>query len=124
LEVEVPARDLAGSFHRAHKARYGYAAEINPIEIVTVRLRSSGLVERRKERARKSKAEVVEASEQRSAYFDGKRVRAGIYERDVLRAGQELRAPCIVKEYSATTLISAGARARVDGYGNLIVETG
>jgi N-methylhydantoinase A len=124
LEVEVPARDLAGSFHRAHKARYGYAAEINPIEIVTVRLRSSGLVERRKERARKSKAEMVEAAEQRSAYVDGKKVRTGIYERGELRPGMELRAPCIVKEYSATTLISAGARARVDGYGNLIVETG
>lgn len=122
LEINVPSGDLAASFHRAHKTRYGYAEEKNPIEIVTVRLRSSGLVEQRKERPQRVSVKSVEASEYTSAYFDGKKSRIGIYEREEFRAGMKLRAPCIVREYSATTLIPAGARASVDGHGNLIVE--
>ena len=122
LEINVGPGELAASFHRAHKTRYGYAQETNPLEIVTVRLRSSGLVEPRKENSQKVSVKSVEASEYSSAYFDGKKVRTGIYERENLRAGMKLRAPCIVKEYSATTLMPAGARASVDGQGNLIVE--
>jgi N-methylhydantoinase A len=124
LEIKVGSGDLAESFHRAHQARYGYAAEKNPIEVVTVRLRSSGLVEKKKERGRTVKSRIVEPSEYSSAYFDGKKVRTGIYKREELDAGMKLRTPCIVKEYSATSLIPAGVRSSVDGHGNLIVETG
>ena len=36
----------------------------------------------------------------------------------------KLRTPCIVTEYSATTLIPSGAVKRsIDGYGNLIIAT-
>lgn len=122
LEIEVPARDLAGSFHRAHKARYGYAAETNPIEIVTVRLRSSGLVEQRRERAVKLRARVYKPAEARTAYLEGKRVRLGLCDRKELRPGMKLRAPAIVKEYSGTTLIPAGCKVQVDGFGNLLIE--
>ncbi|MDQ3473375.1 MAG: hydantoinase/oxoprolinase family protein [Acidobacteriota bacterium] len=123
LEINVASGDLAASFHRTHKARYGYANKTNPIEVVTVRLRSSGLVEQRKERTQIVSVKSVPASGYSPAYFDGKKFRAGIYEREELRAGMKLQAPCIVKEYSATTLIPADARASVDGFGNLIVET-
>ncbi|MGI8917793.1 MAG: hydantoinase/oxoprolinase family protein [Pyrinomonadaceae bacterium] len=123
LEIKVESGDLAASFHQAHKARYGYAEQTNPIEIVTVRLRSSGLVEQRKERSQRVSVKSVQASGYTSAYFDGKKFRTGIYDREALRAGMKLRAPCIVKEYSATTLIPADARASVDGFGNVIVAT-
>jgi N-methylhydantoinase A len=124
LEIKVGSGNLAESFHRAHQARYGYAAEKNPIEVVTVRLRSSGLVEKKKARGRTVKSRIVEASEYSSAYFEGKKIRTGVYKREELSAGMKLRTPCIVKEYSATTLLPAGVRATLDRFGNLIVETG
>jgi N-methylhydantoinase A len=38
FELTVPlGGDLAGAFHRAHEARYGYADETRPIELVAVR---------------------------------------------------------------------------------------
>jgi len=55
-------------------------------------------------------------------YFEREKVRTGIYRRDEFLAGMKLRTPCIVTEYSATTLIPSKARARVDRYGNLIIE--
>ncbi len=123
LEIKVESGDLAARFHRSHKTRYGYAEQTNPIEIVTVRLRSNGLVQQRKESSQRVSVKSVQAADYTSTYFEGKRVRTGIYDREELRAGMKLQAPCIVKEYSATTLIPAGARASVDGFGNLIVES-
>ena len=125
FELEVKAtKNLAAGFHRAHETRYGYLQEANAIEIVSLRLRSSGLVGQRKETSKLAPAKLVEAGEHGSAYFDGRRVRVGIYQRNDLNGGMRLKAPCIVAEYSATTLIPAGVKATIDGYGNLILEIG
>jgi N-methylhydantoinase A len=116
---------LAEAFHRAHRARYGYAQEANHVEVVSARLRSIGLVEKlRGERVRRSsfKVRVAAPRELATVYFTGSRSRAHLYDRDELETGERLRTPCIVREYSATTLIPPGARASVDGHGNLIIE--
>ena len=112
------------SFHRAHQVRYGYAQESNKVEIVSTRLRSLGIVEKVKEigapvSRHKGFAKPHEYS---MAYLAGKKQRVAIYRRDELRAGSKLSAPCIVTEYSATTLIPPGAKAAVDRFGNLIIE--
>ena len=57
-----------------------------------------------------------------TAYLDGKKLSVAVYHRDKLAAGARLRAPCIVTEYSSTTLIPPGASGEVDGYGNLIIQ--
>lgn len=124
LEIKARGNDLAASFHQSHRARYGYAQESNAVEIVTLRLRSSGLVKPRRERPKRAAARFVEAPEYRSAYFGGRKVRAGIYQRDRLSVGMKLRTPCIVLEYSATTLIPAEVKCEVDGFGNLLISVG
>jgi N-methylhydantoinase A len=45
-----------------------------------------------------------------------------LYKRDELFANTRLQTPCIVTEYSATTLIDADAKARIDEFGNLLIE--
>ena len=45
-----------------------------------------------------------------------------VFNRAELPAGARLQTPCIVTEYSSTTLIPIGTRAEVDGYGNLIIH--
>ena len=122
LEINAASGDLAANFHRAHETRYGYSQKENAIEIVSVRLRSSGLVEQRREKTRKAVSRPAKAARSTYVYFEGKRSRVQVYERGRLSAGMKLRAPCIVKEYSATTLIPTGVQARVDGSGNMIIE--
>jgi N-methylhydantoinase A len=115
--------DLAEAFHRAHRARYGYAQESNTIEIVSARLRSTGLVEKSKpEQLKHSARAVATPIDEVKVYFDNNATRASLYARDELKAGAVLRSPCIVAEYSSTTLIPPGARAFVDTYGNIIIE--
>jgi N-methylhydantoinase A len=124
FELEIKnSNDIAAGFHRAHRARYGYAQETNIIEIVSARLRSIGEVEQlRQTRLRAiGRPSFAKPAAQVKTFFEGKRVTAGVYHRDDLFAGARLRSPCIVTEYSSTTLIPTGAEAEVDNYGNLII---
>ena len=127
FELEIdwkPRQSLVAAFHRAHLARYGYAQEESAVEIVSARLRSRGLtLKLKRERiARSRDASVVAPDGDALVYFTIRPEQVGIYARENLRAGARLKTPCIVTEYSATTLVHAGARARVDAGGNLIIE--
>jgi len=107
LEVRDTTGDLAKAFHRAHRERYGYAQEQSEIEIVSARLRSFG---------------IVEKLTQRKIASGKNRARGSVYKREDLGAGTKLKTPCIVTEYSATTLIHADWKARIDDFGNLLIE--
>src|SRR6266851_3600540 len=124
IEIKQTSGDIAGAFHRAHHARYGYAQEQNVIEIVSARVRSIGIVEKSKARhsrvsGGKSFAKPHGLAE---SYFERKRIRAAVYRREELPAGARLRVPCIVVEYSATTLIPGRVTASLDSFRNVIID--
>jgi N-methylhydantoinase A len=123
LDIKQTGANLAASFHRAHRERYGYAQEANVVEIVSARVRSTGMVEKLSQRrASVSRKNYAKPAKFVTAYLDGKKLSVGVYSRSELSAGVQLRAPCIVTEYSSTTLIPSGARGEVDGHGNLIIQ--
>ncbi|MFN2453859.1 MAG: hydantoinase/oxoprolinase family protein [Pyrinomonadaceae bacterium] len=129
LELEwKAATNLVAAFHRAHDARYGYALEENGVEIVGVRLRAAGIVAKLKDEqtrrvSGKSKSEKnATPLTTAEVFFSLKPSRVAVYERGQLHAGARLRVPCIVTEYSSTTLVPQGARAYVDAQRNLIIE--
>ena len=55
------------------------------------------------------------------AHFDGRKLAVALYNRAELFADAKLQTPCIVIEYSATTLIPADSKARIDQFGNLLI---
>ena len=124
LQLERTGGDIAAAFHRAHRARYGYAQEKNVVEIVSARLRSSGVVEKlRVSSAKKSsREEFARTRRLTESYFDRRKIRVPVYHRHEIECGARLRAPCIVTEYSATTLIPSGCDARLDAFGNLQIS--
>jgi N-methylhydantoinase A len=123
LQIKQTAGNIAGAFHRAHRARYGYAQESNVVEIVSARVRSIGVVGKLKTHRLKSSASngLSRPGQFAETFFARKKIRAGIYRREEIMAGSRLRVPCIVTEYSATTLIPEGCKARVDTLGNIII---
>jgi N-methylhydantoinase A len=128
LEVEWTGatRALVERFERAHEARYGYRRGAGAeVELVSARVRAVGLVEKLpRERARRCLEDKTEArpAGRTRVYFEEGRREVSVYAREQLGAGARLKAPCIVTEYSSTTLVPAGARAQVDAHGNLIIE--
>ena len=123
LEVRAKSEDAAAEFHRVHRERYGYAQEQSEVEIVSVRLRSFGLVKPLKlMKGTVKRRQRVKPVDTVMAYFSGRRQRVGVYRREALVPGAKLDAPCIVTEYSATTLVPNGVEASVDEFGNLILN--
>ena len=124
LQIKRTRGDIAAAFHRAHQARYGYAQEKNVVEIVSARVRSIGVV--RSPRVSKGAVHHVRAyakpHDSVETYFDGKRIRAAVYRREELTTGMRLRTPCVVTEYSATTLIPENTSATVDAHGNVVIQ--
>jgi N-methylhydantoinase A len=124
-ELTVGARgDFLAAFHRAHERRYGYADPRRTVEVVTVRLRIAGRTPKpelpREKPGRASPRAALIGG--RRMYCRGRWLRAAVYDRAKLRAGNRLAGPAIVTEYSATTVVPPGWRARVDAFGNLVLE--
>jgi N-methylhydantoinase A len=123
LQIKQTSGNIAAAFHRAHRARYGYAQEKNVVEVVSVRVRSIGVVEKLKvQRENDATRAVAKPHDSVETYFGRKKVRAAVYQRERLSAGARLRMPCIVTEYSATTLVPGGSKAIVDSRGNLLIQ--
>jgi N-methylhydantoinase A len=55
-------------------------------------------------------------------YIDGKMKKAVIYDRDKLRSGDKIKGPAIIIEMDSTALIHPGCEAKVDAYGNIIIN--
>ena len=121
LEVEQTSGAIVEAFHRAHRERYGYAQEQSQVEIVSARLRSFGLVEKLHETRSIPHRRSVKANGHVMAYLSGKHMKLGVYRREELSAGVKLQTPCIVTEYSATTLVPEDVESALDSLGNLII---
>jgi N-methylhydantoinase A len=119
-ELNVPySSRLTDQFRSEHQRRYGYGYPGREIEIVTLRLRAvmksqspSGKVDLQKNDVPVQSAPV---------WFGGKRTKARIYDRASLQTGKKYAGPAIVTEYSATTVVPAGARFALDRTGNLVI---
>jgi N-methylhydantoinase A len=128
FELEVAwdgGRRLVERFHREHEARYGYAQTAQSVEVVSARLLASGLVEELKEKRRRGKnagGGFAEPHGTARVHFERQAREAAVYRREDLREGAHLRVPCVVTEYSSTTLVPTRARAATDAGGNLVIE--
>lgn len=124
-ELNIPAGgDFVAAFHRSHEKRYGYSDATRAVEIVNLRIRATGVTPKPalpKVIRGDANSRVALAGERR-VFFGGKAVRASVYDRAAIRAGNRFRGPAIVAEYSATAVVLPGWCARVDSYGNLFLE--
>ena len=118
--------DAAERFHAMHEQRYGFAHRERGMEIVNVRVRLRVRAE-----AYAQVREEVRAGDGRAAlrgeksiYFDGGWVRAQLFDREKLRAGDSFEGPALVAEYTSATVVPAGATVRVDGWRNLVMDVG
>ena len=124
-ELTVPAAgDFLNEFHRFHQQRYGHSDRARMVEVVNVRARMAGLTPKPGlERAPRGGAPATAAiAAKRRLFADGRWLEAAFYDRAKLRAGNRLRGPAVVSEYGATTYIPPNWQARVDAYGNLVLD--
>jgi N-methylhydantoinase A len=136
LSVSVPEIDddadflaqLAGNFADVHVRRYGYAAEEEPVELITFRLKASGLVEKPAFPMGKIVGPDPSAAliSRRPIYAPegGDFEDTPVYERDLMQPGNQIAGPAVIAQFDSTTLVLAGQFASVDRFFNLVITEG
>jgi N-methylhydantoinase A len=134
LQVPVPAgaigketlKALVAGFEQAHLQRFGFIAEGEAIQIVTLRVEAAGLVNKAQFAPRPDAGPVCEAAiiGSRKVYMDEVKdfVACPVYGREKLHAGNCISGPAIVEQMDTTTVILPDMQATVDPYLNLILE--
>lgn len=136
LSVSVPVMDddadflarLAENFADVHVRRFGYAAKEEPVELVTFRLKASGLIEKPSfpmgEIAGPNPSAALILRRPIYAPEAGNFEDTQVYERDLLRPGNQIAGPAVIAQFDSTTLVLAGQLASVDQFFNLVITEG
>lgn len=112
-------------FDIQHEQASGHKAETEPVELVSLRLVSYGMVPQAKlAPARATGRSITEArTAERDIYFgkDDGILHCQIYARDLLEPRHRIAGPAVIEQLDTTTVIQPEQQATVDEYRNLIV---
>ena len=114
---------LAADFHAAHERAYGFAQADEPMELVSLRVKATGRRDKPALPELPSGRTPAAASGTRDVMFAGGTwSEAEIWRRDALVRDQVIEGPAVVDQMDSTIPLFPGDRARVDAWGNLVIE--
>lgn len=124
--TEASIDALNYGFAASHRQRYGFVAEGEPVEFVTFRVEALGLVQKAKlvEQPRGAADPAPARIGSRETWFpetDGVAL-TPVFARTKLASGMTIEGPAIVEQMDTTTVVPPNVRARVDRFGNLVME--
>ena len=128
ITVEYPKGSLKDripraveAFHGRHGEIYGYSDEGEPVELVNLRLRAVGVIQKPELREISKGSGKPSPAEIRSVYFEGldSWVETPVYDRNELGSGSVFQGPTIVEQYDSTTVVYPGWRGKLDRLGVL-----
>lgn len=134
LSIEIPYEEITPEnidairdlFHQAHKREYGYCNEGALVQIVNYRATALGKVQtiELKEHPLEGPDASAAVVDRRKVYFEesGDYVDTDIYNRDLLKAGNEVKGPAIIEQMDSTIVVPPGHTARADRYLNLMIS--
>jgi N-methylhydantoinase A len=112
---ELVTRD----FHRAHRARYGYDAPGESVELVNARLTARGRLSGAAQPAARSSMGSGRGGcgghSERNVWLDGAFTAVPVFERESLAEGAAIAGPAIVESYDSTTYLAPKWSLVVEG---------
>ena len=113
-------------FDSQHEQAHGHKAESEPVELVSLRLVSVGLVPQAKFSPVKPTGKKLEAARigERKIFFGREHgtLNCRIYSRDALEPAHKIAGPAVIEQMDTTTVIHPEQEAVVDSYRNMIVR--
>jgi N-methylhydantoinase A len=110
-------------FYELHQQIYGHSNQVEPVEIVNLRLVGIGRLEKTPKRESKdASSSEPTARKTGKAVFYGEEYETEIYVRTELQTGQKLTGPAIIEEKTATTVVPPGYEVNIDAYGNMLIR--
>jgi len=118
---ETLQQRLIERFHQAHKSRFGHDMALN-VELVTVRVRVFAFTHNiEMPEIESASGQATQPEGQVALYQISEHVPR--YQREELKAGEEITGPALISEQVSTTLIKSGWKACVSTHGHLLLET-
>tara|TARA_Y100000588_G_scaffold388859_1_gene490096 strand:+ start:4034 stop:6088 length:2055 start_codon:yes stop_codon:yes gene_type:complete len=117
-------KKLRSAFDKAHEVAYGYCQPNEPAELVSIRVKLIGVLEKPPIPRLGLMGEAKPISRRKVSYGQSVWIETPIYHRDDLAPGQSLKGPAIIEQMDSVLLVFPRDRALVDIWGNLIVTLG
>jgi N-methylhydantoinase A len=118
---------LREAFHARHEEAYGFRAEGEPVELVNLRVRAVGRLDR-PPLTRGAREAVIPPGAERGARRARFALDAGhaemevaVWDRTALRPGNGLKGPAILEQADSTVVVPPSLVATVDAWGNVVV---
>ncbi|WP_291319617.1 hydantoinase/oxoprolinase family protein [Desulfonatronospira sp.] len=128
FEIMVPWRpgeDPGAGFEELHRQKYGYIHQGRDMEVVSLRLRAAGTPAKPALQTPAPGDEQISDKAfyaQTQVYFEGGFVSAPVLDRNELLPGNGFAGPAVITEYTSTVFVPPFARARVDSWGNIVLD--
>jgi N-methylhydantoinase A len=130
-ELAIPlgsdAATQAAAFAEAHRQMYGFAADEEPVQLVTFRVEASAIVPKATFSAQSPAGPHADAAllGRRPVWLPeaGGFVDCPIYDRAKLQPGNIVAGPAILEQMDATTVVLPNMTATVEPYLNIIMES-
>lgn len=106
---------VAQRFHEAHRARYGYDARDEAVEVINARLTATGKLSSSQCHAERSRSMTQHVAPPRDVWNNGGFTNIPVFQRNELKDGAEINGPAIVEEYDSTTYLAPKWSLRTDG---------
>jgi N-methylhydantoinase A len=117
---------IAETFHAAHEKLYSYRTPETPIEIINLRVTAVGHVQKTgMEKQAAGHGTIDEAfKNERAVYFQEYKdwVNTPVYDRNKLGLGHEILGPAVLEERITTIIVHPNWKARIDEFGNVVME--
>jgi len=115
--------DIVGQFHDLHERLYTYSVPDEPVELVNVRLRAVGTVDKPPLPPAEGAGDVPTPTGERPVLLpDAAGIQlVPVYRRDQLAPDATLAGPVLIEEPLSTTLVLANMNATIDAYENMII---
>jgi len=120
IDVDRMRRDFLREYERLYGA--GTASPQAGIEAITLRVDAIGVTHRPSLEPDAEGPPAATPVGARDVWSDGRRVRAAGFDGAALRPGDAIAGPAVVDYAGNTAWVPEGVRARVDGWGSLVLE--
>ena len=125
-EITIPFnKEFVETFHQFHEKFFGYKNQNKPTEIVNVRLRCRGYLEKPEIKPAPVSDKNIDNAilEFKNVYFNNKQpLNTKIIDRNKLKPGNKFEGPAIVVEYTSTIVIPPKWNVFVDKYSNMVLN--
>ena len=114
--------ELKQRFDEAHYARYGFSSDERELIFEALSVEAIGGASVIREEVNKEVEQEAVAVDRVTITSHGELIKIPLYERSLLKPGQQISGPAIIKEPTGTNFIEPGWSAKVNKFSHLILE--